>query len=288
VKQLMITTLFVDHLTVIDASRLDAIRGLVGESWIVDVELKGILNRQGMILDFGDVKRDVKETIDRYFDHRLLLPADHPECSINHQDGTTEVSLRLSSGAFLHHKSPTSAVCEIPVTAVDADAVASAIGAELQPLLPGNIEQLRVWLRHESSAGAAFHYSHGLRKHAGACQRIAHGHRSRIEIFKDGVRDHQLETQWAERWKDIYIGTRPDLQEQLTKAGFSYYRFGYSTHEGTFELELPDRHCYLIEDDSTVENLAQYVADALHREQPDASFRVKIFEGVNKGAISEG
>jgi 6-pyruvoyl-tetrahydropterin synthase len=286
-KQLMTTTLFVDHLTVIDASRLDEIRGLVGESWIVDVELEGDLNNQGMILDFGDVKREVKQTIDRHFDHKLLLPARHPECAITHQGGSTEVRFRASPGNSVYHRSPSIAVREINAVSVNADSLAADIAAELKPGLPANIENLRIRLHHEATGGAVFHYSHGLRQHAGACQRIAHGHRSRIEIFKDGMRDSRLESQWAERWKDIYIGAEPDLLERPTTAGISCRRFGYTTHEGEFELELPERHCYLIEKDSTVENLATHVADYLKRDFPDSDFRVRIFEGINKGAISE-
>jgi 6-pyruvoyl-tetrahydropterin synthase len=283
----MTTTLFLDQLTVLDASRLDTARGLVGESWIVDLELEGALNSDGMILDFGDLKKEVKNTIDRHFDHKLLLPSSNPECSISHHNGNTEVNFRLSSGASIQHRSPSTAVSEITAVSVDTDTVAAAIVSKLQPALPNNIKNLRVWLRHESSGGSVFHYSHGLRQHAGACQRIAHGHRSRLEIYKDGVRERQLETQWAERWKDIYIGTESDLQQRLTTAGLTCYRFGYTTHEGEFELELPERNCYLLENDSTVENLAQYVASALKMEHPDSDFRVKLFEGVNKGAISE-
>jgi 6-pyruvoyl-tetrahydropterin synthase len=240
-----------------------------------------------MIVDFGDIKKEVKDTIDRHFDHKLLLPSSNPECRISQQNGNTEVNFRLASGESILHRSPSIAVNEITAVSVDTDTLAAAIVAELRPALPSNIENLRVWLRYESSGGSVFHYSHGLRQHAGACQRIAHGHRSRIEIYRDGTRDRQLETQWAKRWKDIYIGSKTDLLERLTTAGFTCYRFGYATHEGEFELELPERGCYLIEDDSTIENLAQYVANALKTEHPDTDFRIKIFEGVNKGAISE-
>ncbi len=281
------TSLFVDQLTVIDASRLDEERGLVGESWIVDVELEGDLNVQGMILDFSDLKSKTKRAVDGGFDHRLLLPTRHPGCRIKHKHDCVEVSFRLSSGTHIRHISPACAVGEIPATTVDADTVAAAIEAELRPELPGNIARLQIRLRHEPTDSPVFHYSHGLRQHAGACQRIAHGHRSRIEISRDGVRDPQLESRWAELWKDIYIGTKPDLVEQSTAEGVNHCRFGYRTEEGEFELELPQRHCYLIESDSTVENLARYTAESLKREFPASAFRVRIFEGVGKGAISE-
>ncbi len=281
------TTLFVHNLTVIDAARLDPERGVVGESWLVDVELEGSLNPQSMVLDFGDVKKQVKESVDRDFDHRLLVPARYRECRI--EELPEEMKQVTLNGTFgqIRHLSPARAVAEIDAERVDTESVAAAIQARLRPTLPDNVSRFRIHLHHEEIAGACFQYTHGLRKHAGSCQRIAHGHRSRLEIYQDGNRDEALEQDWGRRWRDIYIGNSADVLEQPGQGLGKVICFGYTTHEGRFEITLPKERCYLIDTDSTIENMAQHLADRVKQEQPGSSFRVRLFEGVNKGAIAE-
>ncbi|MCP4126477.1 MAG: hypothetical protein GY753_05375 [Gammaproteobacteria bacterium] len=279
------TKLFVNNLTIIDSSLLDPDRGLVGESWRVDVELEGSLNQQGMVLDFADIKRQVKQTIDQYFDHKLLVPANSPNCDITESDGTTEIEFQLNSGAVIRHHSPTTALGLIATGQVNTETLTTAIVERLMPGLPENVHNFRLRLHHETTSDPSFHYSHGLRQHAGNCQRIAHGHRSRIEIYQDGGRNRELESEWAELWRDIYIGNRSDLTGQSTSGDDDYYHFGYRAEHGEFRLELPRRLCYLIDTDSTVENLAQHIADSLGRSHPQSGFQVRVFEGVDKGAI---
>ena len=74
--------LFVRDLTVIDASYLSAERGMVGESWLVDIELTGTLNEMSMLLDFARVKKQLKAIIDAEVDHRLLVPVAASCCQV--------------------------------------------------------------------------------------------------------------------------------------------------------------------------------------------------------------
>lgn len=281
------TKLFVNNLTIIDSSLLDRERGLVGESWRVDVELAGSLNSQGMLLDFADIKKHVKQTIDQHFDHKLLVPVSNPGCQITEHGGETRIEFQLDSGGWIRHNSPATAVAQVAADRVDSATLTSAIMERLGPVLPDNVSDFSVKLHHEATSDPSFHYSHGLKQHAGNCQRIAHGHRSRIEVYRDGARNRELETLWAQLWRDVYIGTRSDITGEFISAGDEYLRFGYRSEHGEFKLELPKRLCYLIDNDSTVENLAQHIADSLKHQQPESTFQVRVFEGVDKGAVGE-
>ncbi|MFC1683908.1 6-pyruvoyl tetrahydropterin synthase family protein [Pseudomonadota bacterium] len=278
--------LFVERLTILDFSYLHPERGLLGESWVLDVELEGSLDHQGMVLDFSLVKSQVKETVDNDFDHRLLVPARYAGTQVHRNDQRCDLSFRTQSGQENHHSAPANATCLLDAEEVTPDTLADAIITQLQPTLPDNVSRIQLRLYSEQRDGTFYQVSHGLKHHAGNCQRIAHGHRSYLEIFRDGKQDTKLETEWAERWHDIYIGTREDLREERQKNGCDYYRFSYTAAQGLFELELPKARCYLIDRDSTVENLAQHIAEALKQEHPQSSFRVRAFEGINKGAIA--
>ncbi len=279
------TKLFVNNLTIIDSSLLDPGRGVVGESWRVDVELEGSLNQQGMVLDFADIKRQVKQTIDQHFDHKLLVPTVNHNCHISEHGKDMEVEFQLVSGAWIRHRSPTTAVSLVTSGLINTTNLTAAILEKITPGLPANVDDFKLRLHHESTSDPSFHYSHGLRQHAGNCQRIAHGHRSRIEVFQDGERNRKLESEWAELWRDIYIGNRSDLLEQFSQEDIEYYRFGYHAEHGEFRLELPRCLCYLIDTDTTVENLAQHIADSLKQAHVESAFQVRVFEGVDKGAI---
>ncbi len=281
------TILFVNRLTALDAALLHPERGLLGESWLVDIELEGSLDHQGMVLDFGEVKRQVKRIIDQQFDHRLLLPVRYPGCRIEQEGDRCQVVFDLRPGGTIEHRSPVDAVGLIDADVVDSGSLARAITNTIRPQLPDNVQQARIHLHPEQINSAWYQYSHGLKHHAGNCQRIAHGHRSRIHIYRDGERDSRLEREWADRWRDIYLATRVDLQAPLERDGVTYCRFGYTASQGHFELILPESHCCLIDNETTVENLARHIAGTLGREHPGSRFRVQAFEGVDKGAIEE-
>lgn len=278
--------LFVDNLTVIDFSYLDVERGVVGESWIVDIELAGELNEQGMVFDFGHVKKQIKQYIDAEVDHRLLVPTQVADCHSELLDGVLSVEFPLSSGGRISHKSPKDAVMLVAADAIKRQHIATELESGIKEILPSNVTDVTIHLRTESIDGAYYHYTHGLRKHLGQCQRIAHGHRSRIQISTNGQRNAALETLWAKRLEDSYIATANHIINEFSVNGIAHTHLAYAAQQGDFAISVPSDKIFTMSVESTVENIARHLAKMI-AEENNCSVEVKAFEGPDKGAYSE-
>ncbi|MGO0308381.1 6-carboxytetrahydropterin synthase [Endozoicomonas acroporae] len=277
--------LFVNQLTTLDFSYLCPTRGLVGETWLVDVVLGGELDHQGMVFDFGHVKKQVKALLDSLSDHRLLVPLNAEATSITHNKDQLVVSFKSRRGVITC-SAPAQAVLLVDAEAITPELLTPFLEDAIQQELPDNVTRVELRLYPEEIGGAYYHYSHGLKKHDGDCQRIAHGHRSQIRVFVDEQRDQALEAWWAAKWRDIYVATKEDLKDSFTDNNLDHYRFSYTAKQGYFELSLPSAHCYIIDTDSTVELLASHIARSLAERKPGKTIRVVAFEGLNKGAIA--
>ncbi len=288
--------LFVDDLTVIDFSYLCNKRGIVGESWIVDVLLDGSLNEQSMVLDFAIVKKQIKAIIDDAVDHKLLLPTQESALTVkdspfhtNHQ--TLDF---LSDRASYFLQSPKCAFALIDCLEITITSVTQYLNKIIMAQLPNNVQGLTLTLRPENIAGDYYHYTHGLKLHDGNCQRIAHGHRSKIQVFVDGRKNSQLEHKWCQRWQDIYIASEADriaksaieLSEQaMLNLTPDHQYFSYTAPQGRFDIAVENKVLDVVDCDSTVELLADFVARQLKKERPTNTIKVIGYEGVAKGAI---
>lgn len=274
--------LFVDSLTNVDFSYLHHSRGIVGETWLANAALDGALDHQGMVCDFGIVKKTLRNWLDSELDHRLLVPTKAPNLKLVDMGQNVELQWTLENGETISVSGPAQAFALVSAESITPESAAAWSVQQLDGLFPTSVDQLSLEFISESIDTPYYHYSHGLKKHDGNCQRIAHGHRSRIRIDLDGARSSAIEAQWAERWKDIYLGTREDLVSQDDHA----LHFAYRARQGDFTLSIPARCCELLECDTTVEQLAQYIAEELATAHPGRDVRVRAYEGIGKGAVA--
>ncbi|MBL4765656.1 MAG: 6-carboxytetrahydropterin synthase [Colwellia sp.] len=288
--------LFVDDLTVIDFSYLCKERGIVGESWIVDVLLDGSLNEQSMVLDFAIVKKQIKAIIDEAVDHKLLLPMQAAELTL--ADSTHHANHQtidyLSERASYYLQSPSCAFAQLDCLQITIATVTKHLNAIIMAELPSNVQGLTLTLRAENISSDYYHYTHGLKLHDGNCQRIAHGHRSKIQIFVDEQKDSQLEYKWCQRWQDIYIASEADriAKEEIelsTKAMDNltpdHQYFSYTAPQGRFDIAVDSKVLDVVDCDSTVELLADFIARQVKKNLPSKTIKVIAYEGVAKGAI---
>lgn len=294
--------LFVRDLTVIDASLLCPEQGVVGDSWIVDVVLEGALDEQSMVLDFGEVKRRIKRAIDDLVDHKLLVPGAAQGIHLTRDDAhRIWLDFVCQLGSY-HFYTPEQAIAIIDAPAINSDSLQQFLQQQLLELLPDNVGKLTLTLRNEVITDSYYQYSHGLKKHAGNCQRIAHGHRSTLAIYLDGKRRADCEHYWADRWRNIYLGSQDDITEvlrlNLSEQGQSlitreHVAFSYQASQGWFEMALPAHCCEILPMDTTVECLAEYLAyqtaEMLKSVNSNEQGRLKVvaYEGIGKGAICE-
>lgn len=272
-------SLFVKQLTHIDVSLWCSRRGLVGCSWQVDAVLDGELGEDGMLFDFGEVKPWIKRTLDSGLDHTLLVPTQAPGVTVT--ECPEGVCVRTTIPYPMEVRGPKEAFTLLPWHAIELDSVAEHLSQQLTEQRPENVHQVTLTLSDETIDGAAYGYTHGLKRHLGNCQRIAHGHRSRLYIWQHNERQPQLEQQWAAWLDNRYLLEQADI----TARDSDTLTCGYRAAQGDFSITLPQSLCTVLPGPTTVENIAAWLAKEVAT-QSGVTTRIQAFEGINKGAIA--
>ncbi|MDN3561588.1 6-carboxytetrahydropterin synthase [Vreelandella neptunia] len=272
-------SLFVNQLTHIDVSIWCSERGLVGCSWQVDALLDGELGEDGMLFDFGEVKPWIKRTLDSGLDHTLLVPTQAPGVIVT--ECPEGVCIRTTTPYPMEVRGPKEAFSLLPWKTIELDTVAEYLSQQLTEQRPNNVHQVTLTLNDEAIEGAAYGYTHGLKRHLGNCQRIAHGHRSRLHILQQGVRQLKLEQQWAAWLDNRYLLEEADI----TSRDNDFLICAYRAAQGDFSITLPQSLCAILPGPTTVENIAAWLAKEVAT-QSGVTTRIQAFEGINKGAIA--
>lgn len=273
--------LFVEHLTNIDFSVIHDDGMLTGQSWAVDLVLTGRLNEQGMLLDFGDVKKAIKADIESLWDHKLVVPAQMPGLSLTLEGGDSLLTWSTSSGQTYRHLGPELSLFVIQGATVNKQSLEQQLQQYLaQKWHSDQIQKVQITLRTETSeANIFFQYSHGLRLHKGACQRIAHGHRSKVRVFTEKGFDESLSCALAKQIHNGYFVDRNTIIETTQ----TRITLGYTAPEGYYQLTIPRHQAIIMDTETTVENIAQHL---LHTSENTMITAVQVYEGWQKGAFA--
>lgn len=272
-------SLFVNQLTHIDVSLWCPEKGLTGCSWQVDALLDGELGDDGMLFDFGQVKPWIKRSLDSGLDHTLLVPTQAPGVEISHCD--EGVCVRTTTPYVMEVCGPAEAFTLLPWEVITVAQVTQHLSHRLTHQRPDNVDKITLNISEEPIDGAAYGYSHGLKRHLGNCQRIAHGHRSRLYIWQGGERQTALEQRWATWLDNRYLLEQADIASQDE----SQLTCRYKAAQGDFSISLPAQRCSVLATPTTVENLAVWLAERIAAQTGKATF-VQAFEGINKGATA--
>jgi 6-pyruvoyl-tetrahydropterin synthase len=284
------SVLFLRDFTVLDCAVFTPSLGLRGESLYVSAELAGELDEHGFILDFGPAKKWLKRLVDETLDHKLLVPRAHSTCT---QEGA-KWTLRGAEESF-GYTAPETALALIPAQEVTLAALEAFLALVADASKPANLKSVRFSLREDPRflVEANFRYTHGLRYHEGNCQRLFHGHRNPVEVWRGPARVPELESILAEEWANAHfveastLLNRVDLDLPLDQRRPGHPGTGlveYESAQGRFRGEIPASRLVVLNTEPSIENIARLGWERLRGAGESGPLRVVAYEGLNKGA----
>jgi 6-pyruvoyl-tetrahydropterin synthase len=295
--------LFIENLCTIDLAIFDSQLGIMGRSYEVDIRIKGQLDDNGFIYDFSHLKKLCRNTLKESVDHALLLPINSRRVSYQELENKHEC-WKLSSGSGediceWEYHCPKGAVFPIRSANIRSATVALEIERLIRHRLPVDIDDIQVKLRKESSepTEAFFCYTHGITGHDGLCQRLFHGHRSRIEVYVGEERRPDLE----------HFVTRELFGGQVHVAAMNQIRnkdgivprqrqtqlsspieIEYEAKHGRFFASIPAERVFVVESHTSIECIANELALCIAEKASTSQVvYVKVFEGIGKGALAQ-
>ena len=122
---------------------------LHGHNYFIKVKVKGDLDKQHMVLDFGDLKEALRKLTDP-FDHKVLIPTKAPELQLEEKEESYEII--TCNKRYLIPKEDAELV---PLPATTAEEMAKYFHQELKKLWP----KLDFHVTIEEAPGASATYS---------------------------------------------------------------------------------------------------------------------------------
>lgn len=292
----LIGTLFIKDIDRLDCAVFDPSIGVVGQSWYVDVEVTGQLDENGFVYDFSYLKKLVKSALKSSLDHALIIPVQSTH--VNFQETSSGELWHLKAKTRLTgldsdwtYKCPKGAVYPIRAVKISKEIIEQECARLIRHRLDETIRKVAVTFRAEAGQGADsfFRYTHGITGHQGMCQRLFHGHRSRIEVYVSGDRRRDLEQFLAHDLlgSSVHIASRSQLiSEGDIRDGV--VSLAYDGTLGRYEARLPANRVFIVDQQTSIERITQQLAEIVAKKVRETEkVKVVCYEGIDKGASSE-
>jgi 6-pyruvoyl-tetrahydropterin synthase len=294
-------TIFIRDLLTVDCAVFDPSRGIIGQSWHLDAEIHGVLADNHCVYDFGKLKQLVRQTAKTSIDHALLIPVGSQRVNFSESVGAETWDLQNSSRggdaiARWKYTCPAGAVFPIRAVHVKTSTVEQEFNKLLRHRLPASVLGVKTKLREEASepTAAFFRYTHGIAGHDGLCQRLFHGHRSRVEVFVGDERRPDLEHFICRELfnSEIHIA----CPNQIVSGNFQVGERGKNGEElclefsgslGRYQATLPADRVLVVEGETSIECITRQLAILVQNRLGNMErVQVRCFEGINKGAVA--
>lgn len=264
--------IFIQDITLLDCAILSFYQIPCGKSWTVDATLEGDKDSEGVLFDFSSLKKNLKQIIDQKFDHKLFLDSTKIK-EKNH----LSLSAYGPENRFFINTYP-SAVREMKQWNQDISSeIEQEIEKEIKDSMPENISSVKISLRSPEQK-TQFHFTHCLPNHYGNCQRF-HGHSSCICVYKNDLLDLEKSLSISKILDNKYF-IRKIYTELIEN---DLMRISYSGSQGSVDLTMPSDHVILLDQECTIENIAEHIHTNFCGSDPQTF--VRIYEGLCKGAM---
>lgn len=122
---------------------------LHGHNYFIKVKIKGEINEQHMVLDYGILKEELKKLV-KPLDHKVLIPTNADELSINVKKNSVEVL-----AGDKRYLLPVEDVFQLPLPATTAEELAKYFHQELHKIWP----KFKINVTIEEAPGASATYT---------------------------------------------------------------------------------------------------------------------------------
>jgi 6-pyruvoyl-tetrahydropterin synthase len=263
--------LFWEELMLVDYAYLDH----DGRAWGHSFRLQAILSAASLdhefvVADFSHMKNFLKEIAEQQIDHVLWV--DENQWTTTQHSGHCELKT-----PFLTYRAPQQAFF------LFKNDVFGKLNVLINEVLEKQFPNRGFQVQFQASPNpdvSYFQYTHGLKKHYGNCQRLLHGHLSPL---------HQpmMEASPAALLflKNYLHGKHLVWKENIKSESATHLIEGYQANQGAFELEIDKRLCLVLEDETTIENMALFAKALLNQHFPALSGTFYLREGLTKGAL---